>query len=175
MTPAPAVGGPSPRARWRCSNEAGWATSSATASCYKLGDAAEIERWHRQRAHIEERIKEAKNGCGLIHLPMREATANRTWQAAVVVAHHLVSMLAAEVAAGNRRRLCERVADAVEDPDLRHAAPERAQPHNLQLVRRWLINVPARVVHRARQVFVRLAAGMLWGTVFKRTYDRLTC
>ena len=139
----------------------------------KLGDAAEIERWHRQRAHIEERIKEAKNGCGLIHLPMREAAANRAWQAAVVVAHNLVAMLALEVAAGNRRRLRERVASAVEEDDLRHAAPERAQPHNLQFVRRWLINVPARVVHRARQVFVRLAAGMLWSEVFKRTYASL--
>ena len=141
----------------------------------KLGDAAEIERWHRQRAHIEERVKEAKNGCGLIHLPMREATANRAWQAATVVAHNLVAMLAVEVAAGNRRRLHERVANAVEADDLRHAAPERVQPHNLQLVRRWLINVPARVVHRARQVFVRLAAGMLWGEVFKRTYLCLIC
>jgi hypothetical protein len=141
----------------------------------KLGDAAEIERWHRQRAHIEERIKEAKNGCGLIHLPMREAAANRAWQAATVVAHNLVAMLAVEVAAGNRRRLNERVASAVEEDDLRHQAPERVQPHNLQLVRRWLINVPARVVHRARQVFVRLAGGMLWSEVFKRTYVRLTC
>ena len=82
-------------------------------------------------------------------------------------------MLAAEVAAGNSRQLRGRVADAVEEDDLRHAAPERVQPHNLQFVRRWLINVPARVVHRAHQVFVRLAAGMLWGTVFKRTYAGL--
>ena len=141
----------------------------------KSGDAIEIERWHRQRAHIEERIKEAKNGCGLIHLPMREAAANRAWQAATVVAHNLVAMLAVEVVAGNRRRLHERVACGVEEDDLRHAAPERVQPHNLQLVRRWLINVPARVVHRARQVFVRLAGGMPWGDVFKRTYVRLIC
>ena len=64
---------------------------------------------------------------------------------------------------------------AIEEGDLRHAAPERVQPHSLQFVRRWLINVPARVVHRARQVFIRLAAGMLWGEVFKRTYLRLNC
>ena len=44
-----------------------------------------------------------------------------------------------------------------------------------RFVRRWLIDVPARVVNGARQVFVRLAADMLWGEVFKRTYDRLTC
>jgi len=92
-----------------------------------------------------------------------------------VVAHNLVAMLAVVVAAGNRRLLHERVAEAVEEEDLRHAAPERVQPHNLELVRRWLINVPARVLHRARQVFIRLAAGMLWGQVFKRTYVRLIC
>jgi len=141
----------------------------------KIGDAAEIERWHRQRAHIEERIKEAKNGCGLLHLPMREAAANRAWQAATILAHNLIAMLAVEIAASNRQRLGERVASAVEEDDLRHQAPERVQPHNLQLVRRWLVNVPARVVHRARQVFVRLAAGMPWGDVFKQTYARLTC
>ena len=141
----------------------------------KIGDAAEIELWHRQRAHIEERIKEAKNGCGLLHLPMREAAANRAWQAATVLAHNLIAMLAVEIAAGNRQRLGERVASAVEEDDLRHQAPERVQPHNLQLVRRWLINVPARVVHRAHQVFVRLAGGMHWSEVFKRTYVRLTC
>ena len=106
---------------------------------------------------------------------MREAAANRAWQAATVVAHNLVAMLAVEVAAGNRCRLRERVANAVEEDDLRHAAPERVQAHNLQFVRRWLINVPARVVHRARQVFVRLAAGMLWSEVFKRTHVRLIC
>ncbi len=102
----------------------------------KSGDAVEIERWHRQRAHIEERIKEAKNGCGLVHLPLREAGANRGWQAAAVVAHNLVAMLAVEIAAGNRQRLHERVASAVEEDDLRHSASERVLPHNLQLVRR---------------------------------------
>jgi len=38
-----------------------------------------------------------------------------------------------------------------------------------------LINVPVRVVHRACQVFVRLAGGLLWNEVFKQTYIRLTC
>ncbi len=90
----------------------------------KSGDAAEIERWHRQGAHTEERIKEAKTRCGLIHLPLREAAASRAWQAAAVLAHNLVAMLAAEIAAGNRQRLHERVATAVAEDDLRHQAPE---------------------------------------------------
>ena len=93
-------------------------------------------------AHVEERIKEAKNGCGTIHLPMREATANRAWQAAVVVAHNLVSMLAAEVAPGNRRRLCERVADAVDEEDLRHAVA-RARPTPQRPARPALADQPA--------------------------------
>jgi hypothetical protein len=105
---------------------------------------------------------------------MSEATANRAWQAAVVVAHNLVFMVAAEVAA----EVAAGCANGSPMRSRRKTPSRRARarpPHNLQLLRRWLINVPARVVHRARQVFVRLAAGMLWGTVFKRTYDRLTC
>ncbi|HET7875494.1 MAG TPA: transposase [Methylomirabilota bacterium] len=122
-------GGPSPKGQMEVleRGRVGYVFSYSFLLTDKLGDAAEIERWHRQRAHIEERIKEAKNGCGLIHLPMREAAANRAWQAATVVAHNLVATLAVEVAAGNQRRLRERVADAIEEDDLRHAASERAR------------------------------------------------
>jgi hypothetical protein len=48
--------------------------------------AAEIERWQQQPAHIEERIKDAKLGRGLIHLPRGTLRANRGWQAATVIA-----------------------------------------------------------------------------------------
>ncbi len=58
-------------------------------------DATEIELWQRQRAHIEERIKDAKLGCGLIHLPLGTLRANRGWQAAAVIAVNLVAMLSA--------------------------------------------------------------------------------
>jgi len=50
------------------------------------GDAAEIEHWHRQRAQIEERVKEAKLGDGLLHFPLGTLDANRAWQTAGVIA-----------------------------------------------------------------------------------------
>jgi len=59
------------------------------------GDATEIELWQRQRAHIEERIRDAKLGCGLIHLPLETLRANRGWQLAAVIAVNLVAMLSA--------------------------------------------------------------------------------
>jgi hypothetical protein len=64
-------------------------------------------------------------------------------------------MLAVAIAPGNRERLHQRIATAQDEDDLGHPVLERLQPDNLQLVGRWLINGPARVVHRARRVFVR--------------------
>ena len=68
----------------------------------------------------------------LIHQPTCEAAANRAWQAAVIVAHDLVAMLAVDVAAGNRRRLRERVATAVEE-DIAAAADGAAGQRLAQL------------------------------------------
>jgi Transposase DDE domain group 1 len=41
--------------------------------------AVEIERFHRQRAQIEERFKDAKLGQALRHLPSGKLAANRLW------------------------------------------------------------------------------------------------
>jgi hypothetical protein len=84
----------------------------------RLGDAAEIELEHRQRAHIEERIKDAKNGCGLHHLPMRSASANRSWQTASIIATNLLSMISAVQAQENQRALVQLAAQAEEEEDL---------------------------------------------------------
>jgi hypothetical protein len=137
------------------------------------GDAAEIEHWHRQRARVEERIKDAKSGAALRHLPMRDQHANWAWMTACVIAHNLTSMLSAVTAGVNHQHLMEKVATATTEEDLRHPAPERVQPHNLELVRRWLIGVPGRLVHGGRQVFLLLAAAMPWRQVFDATYQRL--
>ena len=40
---------------------------------------AEVEFFHRQRAQIEERFKDAKLGHALRHLPSRDLNANRLW------------------------------------------------------------------------------------------------
>jgi hypothetical protein len=48
------------------------------------GDAAEIEHWHRQRAQIEERVKEVKLGDGLLRFPA--ATLDATGAVAATAA-----------------------------------------------------------------------------------------
>ena len=51
-----------------------------------VGDATEIELWHRQRGQIEERVKEVKLGDGLLHFPLGTLDANHVWQTAAVIA-----------------------------------------------------------------------------------------
>ena len=135
------------------------------------GDAAEIEHWPRQRAQIEERVKEAKLGDGLLHFPLGTLEANRAWQTAGVIAHNLVALLSAVVADVNHRRLQEQLEQSPEPPPRPAAA--RVANHNTKLVRRWLLAVPGRVLHSGRRVVLRLAQGMLWAATFTAAYQRL--
>ena len=137
----------------------------------QIGNAAEIELWHRQRAHIEERFKDLKLGCGMAHAPMGSLAGNRAWQTATVIATNCVSMLSATAAKVNHERLGELIATA-EEPGPRRP-PIRIARHNAEFVRRWPFNVPARVLHGGRQVHLRLARGMLWAKTFIATYHRL--
>ena len=104
------------------------------------GDAAEIEHWHRQRAQIEERVKEAELGDGLLHFPLGTLDANRVWQTARVTAHNLVALLSAVVADVNHHRLREQLEQSPEPPPRPAAA--RVANHNTKLVRRWLLACP---------------------------------
>ncbi len=135
------------------------------------GNAAEIELWHRQRAHIEERFKDLKLGCGMDHAPMASLVGNRAWQTATVIATNLVAMLSATAAKVNHERLGELIATS-EEPGPRRA-PFRVARHNAEFVRRWLVNVPGRILHGGRQIHLRLAQGMLWAQTFIATYQRL--
>jgi hypothetical protein len=135
------------------------------------GDAAEIELWHRQRAQIEERVKEAKLGDGLLHFPLGTLDANRAWQTAGVIAHNLVALLSAVLTKVNHRRLHEQLAQSPEPPPRPAAA--RVAAHNTKLVRRWLLAVPGRILHSGRRVILRLARGMLWADTFTAVYQRL--
>ena len=67
------------------------------------GDAVELGYWQRRRAHIEERIKNLKLGCGLLHLPLRRRRANYAWRTAVVIASSLTAMLSAANVARERQ------------------------------------------------------------------------
>jgi hypothetical protein len=120
------------------------------------GDAVELEHWQRRRAHIEERIKDLKLGCGLIHLPLRRRRANCAWQTAAVIASNLTAMLSA----GNvcrERQEAQAAAGGTLSPEQLAGV---GQPHNTAVLRRWLLAVPARLVRSGRRFYLRLAQGM---------------
>jgi hypothetical protein len=110
-----------------------------------------IEHHHRRRAQIEERIKDHKLGVSLRHLPASDLGANRTWLLASSVALNLLAMLS----------------DLAFGPDPDERLPRRRQAKHL---RRMLLCVPARVIHHARQVILRLPAGLRWADDFARAY-----
>ncbi len=120
---------------------------------------------------MEERVKEVKLGDGLLHFPLGTLEANRVWQTAGVIAHNLIALLSAVVAAVNHRQL-EAQLERSPAPPPRPAAA-RVAAHNTKLVRRWLLAVPGRVLHSGRRVVLRLAHGMLWASTFVAAYKRL--
>ncbi|HUY55223.1 MAG TPA: transposase [Candidatus Nanopelagicaceae bacterium] len=97
------------------------------------GPAQAIEAWFRERAQIEERIKDTKLGMALRHLPSGFAVANQVWMWAAFLALTLSAAL--QALSGNDH-------------------PHRAHGKRL---RRELIGVPARVVRHARRLVGRLA------------------
>lgn len=98
-----------------------------------VGDAVEIEAWFRGRAQVEERIRESKCGLALRHLPSGYASVNALWMWSAFLALNLSVF-------------CQSLAGT--DTDGR-AHAKRA--------RRELFVVPARVLHHARQVVLRLS------------------
>lgn len=124
----------------------------------RLEPAAVVEQWQRQRAAIEERFRDAKLGCGLLHLPLGTVRANAGWLVATVLATNWMAMLSATV---------RDVAPTADDP--RRAPGYRTSP----ILRRWLIATPGRLVRAARQVHLRLPRGWWWADVFTATYARL--
>jgi hypothetical protein len=96
------------------------------------GDARSIEAWFRKRADIEERIRDAKWGMALRHLPSGNATVNTVWMWAALLALNLSAWTQA----------LGRVDD-------------HGRAHGKRL-RRELIAVPGRVLTHARQTIVRL-------------------
>jgi hypothetical protein len=112
------------------------------------GDPVAIEAWFRNRAWVEERIKDTKLGMAARHLPSSRAAVNEVWLAAALLA------LTLSVAV-----------QALTNTDHPHRA------HGKRL-RRELIRIPGRVVHHARRVQLRLAPGDL-GEAFIAGYDML--
>lgn len=94
-----------------------------------------VEAWHRHRTDIEDRIRDAKHGAALRHLPSGDRAVNTAWMWGALLAVNLSAWLH-ELA-------------ALDTGDGRGRA-------HLTRLRRELICLPGRVTHHARQTTLRL-------------------
>jgi hypothetical protein len=115
------------------------------------GSAAEVECHHRERAQIEERIKDQKLGVSLRRLPLSDLDANRFWLHCTALALNLLAVLN----------------DLMFGPEPPGHLPRRRQA---KWVRRMLLCVPARIIHHSRQIILRLPAGLPSAPAFAHAY-----
>jgi Transposase DDE domain group 1 len=94
---------------------------------------AEIEAWHRSRAQIEDRLRDAKLGYALRHLPSADTRVNQVWMWATFLALNLTVLLQTLATPGVPRVHAKRL-------------------------RRQLIRVPGRITHHARRLVLHLPA-----------------
>ena len=98
-------------------------------------EAVEIEAWFRMRALVEEKLKDAKLGAALRHLPSGFVSVNRTWMWSAFLALNISTWL---------QSLCGL-----------DAGPH-GRAHGKRL-RRELIAIPARVLRHAHRLVLRVA------------------
>ena len=103
---------------------------------------AQVEHFHRQRAQIEERFKDAKLGQALRHLPSGKLAANRLWLCCALLALNMCAWVCdispAAAASGQA---------AEQDTPLRRHA---------KTLRRILFCVPGRIARSGRRTIVHL-------------------
>jgi hypothetical protein len=114
-----------------------------------------VEHFHRHRAQIEERLKDAKLGQALRRMPCADHNANRTWMAACLLALNLTALVC---------DLCPAAGASGKAPT---DAPLRRTAKTL---RRILFCVPARISTSARQTILHLPAGYRHAPIFSATY-----
>src|SRR3954468_9139262 len=115
------------------------------------GSAAPVEHHPRDRAQIEERIKDTKLGVSLRRLPLSDLEANRVWLHCATLALNLLALLN----------------DLMLAPEPPGHLPRRRQA---KWLRRMLLCVPARVIHHARRLILRLPAGLPSAPAFHAAY-----
>jgi hypothetical protein len=98
-------------------------------------DVIDIEAWFRQRAQVEERIKDSKCGLALRHLPSGYEAVNTVWMWSAFLALNLSAWT-----------------QALGDVDHHGRA-------HAKRARRELFTIAARIVHHARETVIRPAAG----------------
>jgi len=135
-------------------------TSSAFAYSFTLTDIHDrsdgwVEHFHRHRAQIEERLKDAKLGQALRRMPTADLHANRVWMTAALSALNLTAMLC---------DLCPAAGASGKTPA---DAPLRRTAKTLRAL---LFCVPARIITSARQTIFRLPAGYRHAETLSHTY-----
>jgi hypothetical protein len=100
--------------------------------------AAALEAWHRMRTDIEDRIRDAKRGAALRHLPSGSRAVNTVWMWGALLAVNMSAWLQ-ELAGLDRGN-------------------GRGRNH-LGTLRHRLLSVPARLVRHGGQVTLRLPPG----------------
>ena len=117
--------------------------------------ALQVEHFHRQRAQIEERFKDAKLGQALRHLPSGKLAANRLWLCCALLALNISAWVCDISPAAGASGTAEE-----NTPLRRHA----------KTLRHLLFCVPARIVHTARQTIMRLPDGFPHFEIFNASY-----
>jgi hypothetical protein len=100
--------------------------------------AIALEAWHRMRTDIEDRIRDAKHGAALRHLPSGNRAVNTVWMWAALLAINLSAWL--------------QELGGLDGGDGRGRA-------HLATLRHLLLAVPARLVRHAGQAVLRLPPG----------------
>jgi len=114
-----------------------------------------VEHFHRHRAQIEERLKDAKLGQALRRMPTADLHANRLWMTAALTALNLTAMVC---------DLCPGAGASGKAPT---DAPLRRTAKTLRAL---IFCVPARIIYSARQTILRLPAGFAHTDVLSATY-----
>src|SRR3954452_18245398 len=111
-------------------------------------EIAALERRHRARARVEDRIRAAKD-CGLTNLPFRDFDANAVWLELVLLAQDLLHMTQTLALTGELAR-CE---------------PKR--------LRYRLLHTAGRLAFHARQAVLRLPHSWPWAGELAAAFGRL--
>lgn len=111
-------------------------------------DIAHLERQHRARARVEDRIRTAKD-CGLQNLPFRDFAANEVWVELVLIAQELLVY----------------TQTLLLDGDLARCEPKR--------LRYRLLHTAGRLAFHARRARLRLPASWPWARDLATAFARL--
>jgi hypothetical protein len=114
----------------------------------QAGDPATLERQHRARARVEDRIRAAKD-CGLTNLPFRDFDLNAVWIELVLAGQTLIFAAQALLL----------------DDDLAACEPKR--------LRYRLLHTAGRLAFHARTARLRLPAAWPWATDLAGAFTRL--